>query len=54
MRWCQQVQFIAAVPMSQQAAADIGTTVNGMWAIPEGRSAEAVATLHSTSCSPFR
>jgi len=47
MRWYQQVQFISAVPMSQQAAADIGTTVNGMWASPEGRSAEAVATLHS-------
>ncbi|HXL16510.1 MAG TPA: hypothetical protein VN961_03205, partial [Streptosporangiaceae bacterium] len=47
MPWFQQVQFISAVPMSQQAAADLGTTVNGMWASPEGRSAEAVAMLHS-------
>ena len=47
MRWYQQVQFISAVPMSQPPAAAIGTTVNGMWASPEGRSAEAVATPHS-------
>jgi hypothetical protein len=46
-----------AVPMSHQAAADLGTTVNGMWASPEGRSAEAVATCTpaaSVYCSLFR
>ena len=43
MRWYEQIQFIAAVPMSEQMAADLGTTVNGMWVCPEARSAEAVA-----------
>ena len=48
LRWYQQVQFIAAVPMPQQLAAELGTTVNGMWAGIEGRSAEAIAALQSS------
>jgi len=48
MQWYRQVQFVSAVPMPEQWAADLGTTVNGMWAAPEGRSPEAVARSHDS------
>jgi hypothetical protein len=46
MEWYRQVQFIAAVPMPPEMAAEFGTTVNGMWAAPEGRTASEVADAH--------
>jgi len=46
VRWYRQVQFISAVPMPEQWTADLGTTVNGMWASAENRSPEEVARSH--------
>ena len=43
MEWYRQVQFIAAVPMPEDAAEELGTTINGMWAAPEARSDRSVA-----------
>ncbi len=48
MRWYRQVQFISAVPMPEQWADELGTTVNGMWASAENRSAETVARSHDS------
>jgi len=48
MEWYRQVQFIAAVPMAEDAAEELGTTVNGMWAGPEARSDESVAHAHAS------
>lgn len=46
MHWYRRVQFVAAVPMPNGVAEDYGTTVNGMWADPERRSADEVAREH--------
>jgi hypothetical protein len=46
MEWYRQVQFVAAVPMPPEVAEAYGTTVNGMWADPEGRTADEVAAAH--------
>lgn len=46
MEWYRQVQFVAAVPMPPDTADAYGTTINGMWADPERRSAEDVAQAH--------
>jgi hypothetical protein len=43
MEWYREVQFISAVPMPAEMAAEFGTTVNGMWASPEGLTAAEVA-----------
>jgi hypothetical protein len=40
------VQFVAAVPMPPEVAEAFGTTVNGMWADPERRTAEEIAEAH--------
>ncbi len=48
MEWYRQVQFIAAVPMAEDAAEEFGTTVNGMWAGPEARSDESVAHAYAS------
>ncbi len=47
MEWYRQVQFIAAVPMPEDAAADLGTTVNGMWVAAEARPDRSVAQAHA-------
>ena len=47
MRWYRQVQFVAAVPMAQSAATELGVTVNGMWADQETFSDEVVAAAHA-------
>jgi hypothetical protein len=47
MEWYRQVQFISAVPMPPEMADEYGTTVNGMWASPEDRSSEDLASLHA-------
>jgi hypothetical protein len=47
-QWYRQVQFISAVPMPEQWADELGTTVNGMWAAPEMRSPEAVTRSHDS------
>jgi hypothetical protein len=44
--WYREVQFVSAVPMPQELADEFGTTVNGMWAAPELRSAEDVEQAH--------
>jgi hypothetical protein len=46
MEWYRQVQFVAAVPMPPEVAEAYGTTVNGMWADPERRTAEEVDEAH--------
>jgi hypothetical protein len=46
MEWYRQVQFVSAVPMPAPMAAEFGTTVNGMWASPEGLSAGEVTVAH--------
>jgi hypothetical protein len=46
MEWYRQVQFVSAVPMPAPMAAEFGTTVNGMWASPEGLSAGEVSAAH--------
>jgi hypothetical protein len=46
MEWYRQVQFVAAVPMPPQVAEAFGTTVNGMWADPERRTADEVDEAH--------
>jgi hypothetical protein len=46
MEWYRQVQFVSAVPMPLEAAEAFGTTVNGMWADPERRTADEVARAH--------
>jgi hypothetical protein len=46
MEWYRQVQFVAAVPMPPEVAEAFGTTVNGMWADPERRTADEVARAH--------
>src|SRR5262245_19136371 len=48
MEWYRQVQFVSAVAMPPEDEAAFGTTVNGMWADPEGRTAEDVAREHET------
>src|SRR5262245_17194404 len=48
MQWYREVQFISAVPMPEQWADELGTTVNGMWASAERRSPEAVAKSHDS------
>src|SRR5260370_28205983 len=48
MRWYRQVQFISAVPMPEQWADELGTTVNGMWASAENLSPETVARSHDS------
>jgi hypothetical protein len=48
IRWYRQVQFISAVPMPEQWADELGTTVNGMWASAENRSPETVARAHDS------
>ena len=47
MEWYRQVQFIAAVPMPEKTAEELGTTVNGMWVSPEARRGRAVAQAHA-------
>jgi hypothetical protein len=47
MEWYRHIQFIAAVPMPEDAAEDLGTTVNGMWAGPEARAEGSVARAHA-------
>jgi hypothetical protein len=47
MEWYRQVQFIAAVPMPEETAEELGTTVNGMWAGPPGRQDRTVAQAHA-------
>jgi hypothetical protein len=47
MEWYRQVQFIAAVPMPEDAAEELGTTINGMWAAPEARPDSSVARAHA-------
>jgi hypothetical protein len=46
MEWYRQVQFVAAVPMPPEVAEAFGTTVNGMWADPERRTADEVDVAH--------
>lgn len=46
MEWYRQVQFVSAVPMPPEVAEAFGTTVNGMWADPERRSADEIARAH--------
>jgi hypothetical protein len=46
MEWYRQVQFVAAVPMPPEVAEAFGTTVNGMWADPERRTAGEVDKAH--------
>ena len=46
MEWYRQVQFVSAVAMPPEDEAAFGTSVNGMWADPERRTAEDVATAH--------
>ena len=46
MEWYRQIQFVAAVGMSPDAVSTYGTTVNGMWADPEGRTPEQLADDH--------
>ncbi len=43
MDWYRHVQFVAAVAMPDDVAAEYGTTVNGMWADPERLSGDDVA-----------
>lgn len=44
--WYRQVQFVSAVAMPPEEEEAFGTTVNGMWADPEGRTADDVAAAH--------
>ena len=46
MKWYRQIQFVAAVGMTPDAVDAYGTTVNGMWADPEGRTPEQIADDH--------
>ncbi len=46
MQWYREVQFISAVPMPSEMEAEFQTTVNGMWASPEGHTAADVAEGH--------
>ena len=46
MKWYRQVQFVAAVAMPPEEEEAFGTTVNGMWADPERRTADDVADAH--------
>lgn len=46
MEWYRQVQFVAAVPMPEKTAEELGTTVNGMWAGP-ARADRAVVQAHA-------
>ena len=46
MKWYRQVQFVAAVAMPPKEEEAFGTTVNGMWADPERRTADDVADAH--------
>jgi hypothetical protein len=46
--WYRQVQFVAAVPMPPEVEETFGTTVNGMWADPERRTADDLARSHDT------
>ncbi len=48
MEWYRQVQFVAAAPMPEDAAEELGTTVNGMWAGPETRQDKSVARAHAS------
>ena len=47
MDWYRQIQFVAAVAMADDIATAYGTTVNGMWADPEGLSSADVAYAHA-------
>ncbi|MET0801111.1 MAG: DUF4350 domain-containing protein [Actinomycetota bacterium] len=47
MEWFRQIQFVAAVPMPQEGADSVGTTVNGMWASPGRFPADEVADRHA-------
>ena len=44
--WYRQVQFVSAVAMPPEEEEAFGTTVNGMWADPESRTADDVAAAH--------
>jgi hypothetical protein len=45
--WIGDLSFIAAVAMPEAWADEFGTTVNGMWADPDGWTAERVAAAHA-------
>jgi hypothetical protein len=47
MKWFEQVQFIAAVPMPIEWAREYGTTVNGMWADPDRWGKAEVEQAHA-------
>jgi len=46
MEWYRQVQFVSAVPMPAPMVEEFGTTVNGMWAAPDGLTADEVDEAH--------
>jgi len=46
MNWYRQVQFVSAVAMPPEDEEAFGTTVNGMWADPERRTADDVFHAH--------
>jgi hypothetical protein len=46
MEWFRQIQFISGVPMPDEIADRLGTTVNGMWADP-ARSEGTIAEAHA-------
>jgi hypothetical protein len=46
MEWYRQVQFVSAVAMPPETTSAFGTTVNGMWADPEGMTANDVVLAH--------
>ena len=46
MEWYRKIQFVAAVAMPAEIAKAFGTTVNGMWADPEGLSRDDVDDTH--------
>ncbi len=46
MKWFEQVQFVAAVPMPVEWAREYGTTVNGMWDSPARWDRDQVGQAH--------
>src|SRR5262245_39603851 len=46
MKWYRQVQFVSSVGLPPEEVEAFGTPVNGMWADPEGHSADDVTAAH--------